>query len=608
MSENTENIIRILPDFIANQIAAGEVVQRPESVVKELVENSLDAGASVIILAVKNAGKGLIHVIDDGSGMSRDDLELSVKRHATSKVFSSDDLEEIKTFGFRGEALASVCSVANVEIRTKKYNEPHGWQLSAEPMKDISIEPASCDKGTQIFVRNLFYNVPARRKFLKSNLTEFRYISDTIIKIALSKPEVRFTFYDEDTLIFDVHPSDLKERIVNLLGQSVKEALIEVDYQNDFLNIKGYIGEPHLARQSRTGQFFFLNSRSIISNSLAHSVYSCYEELLDKNQKPLFVLNIGIDYSKVDVNVHPQKNEVKFDDERFVYNSIKSAILKALNSHQLIPDISLELAQAANPFTKVSDGSNQFLVNKITGEVVSSFPANRDFQNDSSGRNITQTSYSRNAFDDIFGKINTGQDIQLIFPENLKDIKYHYFSGRFIVAVFGEYNVVIDQSGFQQRIIYDRALKNRKTGAVSVQDLLFPVTIEISLNQKSVLEKSKSDIESLGFKFEIDSENAIFSGLPDTVRQGKEEETLRRFINELSTIELEHVSDLFDKICTSYCEAASIKNGFDLNDHEIRDMLSSLRNYKIPVYSPRGKKSVIKLTSQEFYNKLFFSS
>ena len=608
MIENTENIIRILPDFIANQIAAGEVVQRPESVVKELVENSLDAGADTIILSVKNAGKSLIHVIDNGQGMSKNDLELSVRRHATSKVFSSEDLEEIRTYGFRGEALASVCSVANVEIRTKREDAEHGWRLLIEPMKSEQIEASNCDKGTQIFVRNLFYNVPARRKFLKSNLTEFRYISDTMMKIALARPDVRFTFYDDDTLIFDVRISDLRERVVSLLGQSVKDSLLPVEYQNDFIRLSGFIGEPHLARQSRAGQHFFLNGRSILSNSLAHSVYSCYEELLDKNQKPLFVINIGIDYSKVDVNVHPQKHEVKFDDERFVYNSIKSAVMQALNSHCFIPNVSLDLANAANPFSLMSDGNEKIVVNKMTGEIISSYPRSNEQYASSGNNQVSQQNYTRSAFDDIFGKGNSGSSVDLVIPENVRDLKYQYLSRRFITLEINEYIIVIDQSGFQQRIIYDKALTQKKTGAASVQDLLFPVSIEISTNQKAVLQKSVNEIESIGFRYEISGETALFTGLPNTIRQGKEEESLRRFLNELSAIELNLISDLFDKICSSYSEAIAVRNGFELSEVEVKELLASLKNYKIPVYSPRGKKSVIKLTSQEFYNKLFFSS
>ncbi|MBX3045008.1 MAG: DNA mismatch repair endonuclease MutL [Candidatus Kapabacteria bacterium] len=607
MSEITENIIKLLPDFIANQIAAGEVVQKPESVVKELIENSLDAGADTIILSVKNAGKSLIHVIDNGNGMSEKDLRLSVKRHATSKVFSSEDLEEIKTYGFRGEALASVCSVANVEIRTKRHDDKHGWRLIAEPMKDELIEEFNCDKGTQIFVRNLFYNVPARRKFLKSNLTEFRYISDTMIKIAIARPEVRFTFYDDDTLIFDVRKSDLKQRIIELLGQSVKTSLIPVEYQNDFIKINGFVGEPHLARQSRSGQFFFLNGRSILSNSLAHAVYSCYEELLDKNQKPLFILNIGIDYSKVDVNVHPQKHEVKFDDERFVYNSIKSAILGALSSYSMIPEINIDIQNAANPFTTVHSGKDKIVVNKMTGEIINNFNYDNSNQNFSGTGDISRFKPNRSAFDDIFGKTSDYSN-DLLIPADIESHNYKYIGSRFIVIEINDYLVIMDQSGLQQRILYDRALSQKISGNSSVQDILFPIDIEISEGQKQILTKAISEIESIGFRYEISGNEVVFSGIPNTIRQGKEEESLRKFLNELSTIEIDLIGDLFDKICTFYSEAVSVKNGSDLMEVEIRDLMKSLKNYKIPIFSPRGKKSVIKLTSQEFYNKLFFSS
>lgn len=606
--EINDNIIKILPDFIANQIAAGEVVQKPESVVKELIENSLDAGADTIILSVKNAGKSLIHVVDNGRGMSRGDLELSVKRHATSKVFTSEDLEEIKTYGFRGEALASVCSVANVEIRTKRANENHGWRLLSEPMKDVQVEASNSDNGTQIFVRNLFYNVPARRKFLKSNLTEFRYISDTMIKVALARPDVRFIFYDDDTLIFDVKKSDLYERITNLLGQGVKDSLIQIEYQNDFVKLSGFVGEPHLARQSRSGQHFFLNGRAILSNSLAHAVFSCYEELLDKNQKPLFVINIGIDYSKVDVNVHPQKHEVKFDDERFVYNSIKSAVLQALNSHSLIPDISLGLANAANPFTTVASGDEKLIVNKMTGEIINSYPKNSDYSAGNSDLHKVNYNNNRTAFDDIFGKMETQNSVALTIPENISEYKFQYINKRFLTVDIGDFIIIIEQAGFQQRIIYDKTQNQRKFKSNNIQDLLFPIEIPVNTNQRLILQKSIEEVQSIGFKFEILENSVIFLGLPDTIREGKEEESLRRFLNEISVIDINLISDLFDKVCSSYSEAVAVKNGYELSDVEIKNMLSSLKNYKLPVYSPRGKKSVIKLTSQELYNKLFFSA
>ncbi|MFA5511266.1 MAG: DNA mismatch repair endonuclease MutL [Candidatus Kapaibacterium sp.] len=607
MTEIYESKVKILPDFIANQIAAGEVVQRPESVVKELVENSIDAGAGSIIVSVRNAGKSLIHVIDDGNGMTKQDLELSVKRHATSKVFTSEDLEEIKTFGFRGEALASVCSVANVEIRTRKIEMPHGWKLISEPMKEEILEEINCDKGTQIFVRNLFYNVPARRKFLKSNMTEFRYISDTMIKTALSKPELRFTFYDDDTLIFDILPSDKIERIADLLGRNIKESLIPVNYQNDFVSIDGFIGEPHLSKQSRGSQYFFLNGRPILSNSLSHAVYSSYEELLDKNQKPLFVLYLNLDYSKVDVNVHPQKHEVKFDDERFVYNSVKNAVLQALRNSSYIPEVKIDLDMAANPFSLIKDNNHDILVNRMTGEMVNFDNSRASHSSSDIQHDIVKKPIIHSAFDDIFNRIDNNPSNQAMLPDNFEESSYKYINRRFIIADIGEYIYIIDQSGLHQRLIYDNITANRNGNTRVVQELLFPMEIEIDNNQFNIIHSTKGDIESLGFSFELHKDRVIFKGIPQSLKSGTEEESVRKFLIEIAAIELNTVQDIYDRICTSYSESASIKNGSELNSTEIRSLMAGLKGYRIPLYSPKGKKSVIRVTNQEFYNKLFFN-
>ncbi|MES2766700.1 MAG: DNA mismatch repair endonuclease MutL, partial [Bacteroidota bacterium] len=353
----TSQKIHILPDFIANQIAAGEVVQRPESVVKELVENSLDAGADSVAIVVRGAGKKLIHVIDNGRGMERDDLQLALKRHATSKIQTMQDLERIQTLGFRGEALASISSVASVEIRTKREEDSLGWKLCSEPNEAEVLEPFSAEKGTQIFVKNLFFNVPARRKFLKSDLTEFRYISDTMLKFAVSNPAVRFTFYDDDTLIFDTKPSALKERICDVLGAQIENNLIEISFKNDFVEVSGFVGKPLLAKQSRAGQYLFLNGRSIMNRAVSHAVFSPFEHILDKNQHPFFVLNLAIDPEKVDINVHPQKHEVKFDDDRVVYNAVQQAVGEALQSNHFVPEVRFREQVAQSPFEKMRFGA-----------------------------------------------------------------------------------------------------------------------------------------------------------------------------------------------------------------------------------------------------------
>ncbi|MCK5742693.1 MAG: DNA mismatch repair endonuclease MutL, partial [Chlorobi bacterium] len=375
MPKDTSNTITILPDFIANQIAAGEVVQRPESVVKELVENAVDAGATAIAVVVRGSGKQLIHIVDNGDGMSEEDLRLSVKRHATSKILTTEDLEEIRSFGFRGEALASISSVSNLEIRTKRDGDAHAWSLVADPMKDDIVTPCNSDKGTQIFVKNLFYNVPARRKFLKSDLTEFRYISNTMIRFALSHPQIRFTFYDNDSLIFDVKPSDIETRIEGVLGKKTAENIIPVKSDHESMSVSGFVGMPLLAKSTGSGQYLFLNDRAIISKSLNHAVFSAYEHLLERKAHPFFILNIEVDPKVIDINVHPQKQEVKFENERTVYNLVKSAIGFALQDHNLVPELHLTNDLANTPIeTESAIGgsadSDLFLVNKITGEIM----------------------------------------------------------------------------------------------------------------------------------------------------------------------------------------------------------------------------------------------
>ncbi|MBL7999608.1 MAG: DNA mismatch repair endonuclease MutL, partial [Candidatus Kapabacteria bacterium] len=368
--------IHILPEHIANQIAAGEVVQRPESVVKEIVENAIDAGATHVTVIVRNAGKTLIHILDNGRGMSREDLSLALKRHATSKIRTADDLHAILTLGFRGEALASIASVANVEIRTREAHTEHGWKLSSEPLREEHIEPVQQEHGTQIFIRNLFYNIPARKKFLRSDITEFRHISDTMMRFALSYPQLRFTFHDGDSLIFDLQPSSLHGRIESLFGRDVAMAAMPVEFEKGEVRISGYVCKPLVARTTKATQYFFLNSRYFTNKSLSHAVYQGYEHLIDKTQHPLYVLNISVNPQNVDVNIHPQKTEIKFDDERMMYTCVQESVMQTLRSNNLVPDVRFGLHSAQSPFEKVeygfspAAGNDMLLVNKLTGEII----------------------------------------------------------------------------------------------------------------------------------------------------------------------------------------------------------------------------------------------
>jgi DNA mismatch repair protein MutL len=494
--EKTKNKIRILPDFIANQIAAGEVVQRPESVVKELVENSLDAGADSIAVVVKGAGKQLIHIIDNGYGMDKEDLALSVKRHATSKIISQEDLESIMSYGFRGEALASIASVAGLEIRTKRKADEVGWKLISDPMKEPVIEPCMTDNGTQIFVKNLFYNVPARRKFLRANLTEFRYISDTMIKFALSKPKVRFTFYDDDTLIFDAKSSSIEDRIANILGEEVKQSLVIVGLENEDIRITGFTGTPNTAKTSRTHQYFFLNGRSIISKSLSHAVYSAYDTILEKNQYPFFLINMEIDPRNIDINVHPQKHEVKFDNERFVYNAVNNAVMRGLQKGNFIPLFNLEESESKMPFIRADE--DKFLINKNTGEIIrnqndmplfsggaGSFQQ-RSFERDPDSRGFNKPELS--SYEAIFGS----QD-QEIFTEKEKRTydRFLQLHNTYITMETERSIMLIDQHSAHIRILFERTQKALKKGNKSSQQLLYPVECPLSISEEVVYKEIK---------------------------------------------------------------------------------------------------------------------
>lgn len=619
-TEISASKIRILPDFIANQIAAGEVVQRPESVVKELVENSFDAGADSIIVIIKDAGKQLIHIVDNGTGMTKEDLLLSTKRHATSKIFTQDDLEKIITFGFRGEALASISSVANIEIRTKTKDDSYGWKLISEPLAEPRIEPVNTELGSQVFVRNLFYNVPARRKFLKSNLTEFRYISDTMIKFALSHPDKRITFYDDDTLIFDLHPESLESRIVNALGTNHDGSLIKVDYKNELMHVHGYIGHPHLARQSKSGQYFFLNGRSIQNKSLSHAVFTCFEHLLEKNKNPVFIINLVINPGRIDVNVHPQKHEVKFDDERYVYNTIHKAVSLALVSQNLVPESRFAGDAAMQPFITTSSGNsdnNLMLVNKVTGEVIEPTFNSRTF-----GGRTGATDYQHpwqesrqdsrfnndqvSAFQAIFGRgeaSHTPQSIANNQPEHSEKPvdMFWQFHNKYIVTQTENGIMIVDQHAAHERILYEKAVKMMNREYSSSQELLFPVEIQMNPSLITLVKELESDLVNLGFKINISGSDTItvFS-VPSDLRTGEEAQAIREIIETYDEMQKLSHTDRRDNLAASYSCKAAIKSGQKLSNDEMSSLLKSLFNCTMPYVCPHGRPVVLEYSLTEF--------
>ena len=529
--------IKILPENIANKIAAGEVVQRPESVVKELIENSIDAGAKTIELIVKHAGKSLIQVVDDGIGMTEDDVILCIQKHATSKISSYEDLEAISTLGFRGEALSSMASVSQIEIKTETKDEEIGTYIRIDDPGNIVKEKGSFPKGTSIAVKNLFYNTPARRNFLKSDATELKHIIDVFNKISLSHFDIGFKLFNEDELIFDYPEGKLEERIQKVFADNMLDALIPVEEKTEFMSVYGYIGKPTMLKKSKGEQYLFLNKRYVVSKQINHAVFSAYENILEKGDYPFFVLFLEIDPKRVDVNVHPSKLEVRFGDEKDVYNFVMAVIKKSLGTHDLVPSMM---------FTEVTEETEKIKFNnfkKVETNDFSDRPA------------VSRTSYAKTNFSDkeidlIFSSIpddiakpKPGETVTHPFEKTETKEVYHTPADRsslksgeeeitFIVQLHNKYILsqiksglmIIDQHVAHERILYEKALNRMEANLPFSQQLLFPKTMELDPGSLAILKEIYPFLGKLGFAIKFFSKNTIvIEGVPDDVKRGSEE-------------------------------------------------------------------------------------
>lgn len=583
----TDRTIHILSDHLANQIAAGEVVQRPESVVKELVENAVDAGASTITVVVKGAGKQLVHVIDDGGGMSKDDLALATVRHATSKITNEADLHAIRTMGFRGEALASIAAVADVEMRTRRATDDTGWVLHARPGQTPDVAPWAGDVGTQVIVRNLFANVPARRKFLKSDLTEFRHISETMQKLALSRPDRRIVFYDGDALVFDSRPADLRDRVAEILAIDARRQLLPVDAEEGGVHVRGFVGLPGIARQSRSGQFLFLNGRPITSRSLAHAVLTAYEHLLDTGQHPVFVLHLEIDPHRVDVNVHPQKHEVKFDDERTVYLLLQQAVAKALQQGNVIPSFAADLGLAQRPLQSLptmptGSGGSGIAVNRLTGEILdrrapmSAMPA-------SSARGFGGA--VRDGYEQLFA--SAARDEAPLMPVVQAD-------GRWLVTTSADGLVVIDQQAAHERVLFERVMSRDAQASQAGQALLFSVQLRMSAAHAALLREHAAEFEALGFRVDAHADGSVdVHAVPADVRPGSEETVLADMLRELEAAGRFPADRRRDGIVAIYAARQAVRRGERLQQSEQEQLVRDLFACAVPHMSPRGMPTYI---------------
>ena len=597
--------IQLLPDSIANQIAAGEVVQRPASVIKELVENAIDAGASEVTVLVKEAGKALIQVIDNGDGMSETDARMSFERHATSKIRKTEDLFTILTMGFRGEALASIAAVAQVEMNSKQEKTELGTFLKVEASEVKLQEPASCGKGTSVAVKNLFYNIPARRNFLKSNAVEMRHITDEVIRIALANSQVLFKLYQNDLETFNLAPGKLSQRIIGLFGSAYKEQMVKCEEETDHILVKGYVGKPEAAKKTRGEQFFFVNNRFIKSGYLHHAVLNAFEGLLAPDTHPFYVLFIEIDPKHVDVNVHPTKTEIKFDDERTVYGVIRAAVRQALATHNVMPSIDFasdvnfgQFKTAEVPITGTDTAYTQFrnipkdrnLDNWETlyGDQIRQSKLNYDVDSGATQESIIHKESA----------INNPQEEFAGLDENTFQVQ-----GKYIISPVKSGLLLVDQETAHERILYERFVGQLANRSGNAQQCMFPQNIELNPGDFSLVMELQDEISALGFIFEeFGGHGIVINAMPAGLTASNEKELFEGLIEQFKRNKTELSVSVPDNLARAMAKRSSLKEGQPLNKQECKSIIDSLFACENPNYAPDGSKTFFILDLKRIEN------
>ena len=606
------DIIQLLPDHVANQIAAGEVVQRPASAVKELLENAVDAGSTKIDLIIKDAGKTLVQVVDNGCGMTETDARMSFERHATSKIKNADDLFAIKTKGFRGEALASIAAIAHVELKTKIVDIDLGSQIIIEGSEIISQEPISCNNGTSLSIKNLFYNVPARRNFLKSNGVETRHIIDEFERVALTHPDVHFTMNHNGNEIFNLPSSGLRQRVVNVLGKKYNDRLVPIEEYTNILNVTGYIVKPEFSKRTRGEQFFFVNNRFIKSTYLNHSVTSAFRELIAKDQFPSYFIYLEVEPNTIDINIHPTKTEIKFEDEKSIYAIIHSAVKNSLGKYNIAPSLDFTQETSFNvpplkegqtivqPEIKVNPGFNPFETNKESS--INSFKkknlsqqqlsANLDFLDQNKSQNVKSA-------DNISDNTGLEQNWSgLIEAET--EIKTYQLHQKFILTQTSSGLLIINQQRAHQQILFEQFIFELNRNTAETQKLMFPKTIELNNSDFELIREVLNEIKNIGFDIEVFGKNTLaINGLPIGVEEANCEKIIDEFIEQIKNNANEISANNKNALALSLARSSSIKNGRKLSSEEMNTLVDQLFACENPYHSPNGKPIIIKINEEE---------
>jgi DNA mismatch repair protein MutL len=583
------DLIQLLPDSIANQIAAGEVVQRPASAVKELMENSIDAEAGHIRLIVKDAGKSLIQVIDDGKGMSETDARMSLERHATSKIRKAEDLFTLYTMGFRGEALASIAAVSQMEMKTRLETQELGTCLVVEASDVKKQEPIACEKGTSISIKNLFYNIPARRNFLKSNPVELKHIIDEFQRLALANPEIAFSFIQSDEVIYDLLPGKLGQRIVSMFGKAYQEQLAPCQEETSLAKVKGYVGKPDFARKTRGEQFLFVNRRFIRSNYLHHAIMSAFEGLLPDNSFPFYVIFIEIDPRHIDVNVHPTKTEIKFDDERAVYAVVRSAVRQAIGSHNLTPAIDFNAdVNIISRLSQSAQSNDVYFEERFSTALHRSNQENWDKLFEGKPR---EPDSNENKTPDIhtlrFESALNNPTEELPVQEEKTVFQLH---ARYIVRQVKTGMMILDQQLLHERILFERFLNQLKNKSAESQQSLFPQAVTLSASDFALVLEMQPEITALGFRFDIFGKNTLLiNGIPANIPTGREKELFEGLLEQFKINQSELSLPLKENLARALAKRASIKTGQKLVKEEMQSLIEGLFSCATPNYTPDGK-------------------
>ena len=599
------DIIQLLPDHVANQIAAGEVVQRPASVVKELLENAIDAEATTIKLIIKDAGKVLIQVIDNGKGMSTTDARLSFERHATSKIKKAEDLFNLHTKGFRGEALASIAAIAHVVLKTKQENKPLGTSIKIEGSTVVSQEMVSTPVGTSISVKNLFYNIPARRNFLKSNTIETRHIVNEFQRVALAHPNISFQFYHNESEIYNLNSGNLRQRIVAIFGKKTNEKLVPINETTDVVEIIGFVTKPEFAKKKRDEQFFFVNDRFIKNSYLNHAVSSAFDGLIPGGVYPTYFLYLNVPTNSIDINIHPTKTEIKFDDEKTLYAILRSTIKHSLGQYNVAPVLDFDRdatmdtpynftgKSAPKPTITVDRNFNPF---KTEQQNTINFPFKREKSAD------WESLYTGIDVRDIeveSEKINSG-----LFSEEKQNNKTYQVHNKYIVSSIKSGIVYINQQLAHQRILYEEFLENITVREAMSQQLLFPLELSFNKTDIASIKEIKEDLESIGFLFDKILEDAIvISGIPVNIVESQISIIIEQLLEDINNDIPDTSFSQLDIMAKSLAKSLAIKTGTKLDIKEQEDIVNKLFLCKEPSASPFGKKTFITVNIDEIDKK-----